>query len=154
MTKSRVVCFQNRLGSSAIQCHHLLDSSSPLTMHVLRNCHSSGHLATDLKSPLDPGSYLDAASETLRSLDIARPHSPSQSPLSTYFKTSIPTDVPMAESWTHTRTRPDSSSTRECLPWSDSYGVPKPTAQSQHAKQKALRIAVVNRQISSVELLK
>lgn len=104
-------------------------------------------------SPLDPGSYLDAASETLRSMDIARPHSPSQSPLSTYFKNNIPINVPMAESWTPTRTQPDSSSTRECLPWPDSYVVSKPTAQNQHAKQKALRIAVVNRQISSVELL-
>ncbi|KAJ4155817.1 hypothetical protein LMH87_001044 [Akanthomyces muscarius] len=136
--------FRNTVPSSLRQS----ESSDRMRPPALSLAGSSSDEST---SPLDPGSYLEAASETLRSMDIARPHS--QSPLSTYFKTNVLMDASMAESWTPTRIRPDSLSTRECLPWPDSYGMPKPTGQGQHAKQKALRIAVVNRQISSVELL-
>lgn len=113
----------------------------------------AGSSSDESTSPLDPGSYLDAASDTLSAMDIARPHSPSQSPLSNYFKTNMPMDASIPESWTSARIRPDPLPTRECLPWSDSFGVHKPAAFGQHAKQRALRLAVVNRQISSVELL-
>ena len=138
--------FRNTLGPSLRQP----ESSDRIRPPALSLAGSS---SDESASPLDPGNYLDAASDTLRSMDIARSHSPSQSSLSNYFKANIPMDASMAESWAPTRTRPDSLAARECLPWSDSYGMPKPTAHGQHAKQKALRIAVVSRQISSVELL-
>ncbi|EGX95965.1 ankyrin repeat-containing domain [Cordyceps militaris CM01] len=128
-------------------------SSDKLRLPTLSLAGSSSDEST---SPMDPGSYMDAASDIVPALD-ARPHSPSQSPLSSYFKTNITLDASMPESWgaSSDRVRQEAlPAAHECLSWPGSYSVHKaPAGGQQAAKQRALRIAVAHRQLSSVELL-
>ncbi|TQV93826.1 ankyrin repeat-containing domain [Cordyceps javanica] len=114
----------------------------------------AGSSSEESTSPVDPGSYMDAASDIIPPRENTRPHSPSQSPLSSYFKTNISMDSSISESWSPARLRPDPLPAHESLCWPGPFGANKPAAsQGQHARQRALRIAVANRQIPSVELL-